>query len=320
MTQLLQWYPQNGVGYYCSLFGRSRQGWYEQAKCKEEQHMAEAIILKLVKEIRDDLPRVGVPKLRILLPEKLMQHNIRIGRDALYRLLGEHGYLLRYRKRKPYTTDSNHPYRKYPNLIRELSMLTHAGQLWVSDITYLRLNEGFCYLSIVTDAYSHKIIGYCLYPTLHSEGPINALHMAARSKRGKSLIHHSDRGVQYCCAEYVQSLEQYNIAISMTENGDPYENAIAERVNGILKGEFLLDKTFSSFDEAQQAINLAVEKYNHIRPHASCDNLTPVQAHDQNGILRKHWKPKQHQGLKNSLNKETTYPGLRRMTDMTVQE
>lgn len=294
MKYLLQWYPQNGVGYYCSLFGRSRQGWYEQIKDKEEQHMAEAIVLKLVKEIRQDLPRAGVPKLQILLQEKLNAHGIRMGRDALYRLLGAHGYLLRYRSKRPYTTDSNHPYRKYVNLIRELPLLTHAGQLWVSDITYVRLSDRFCYLSIVTDAYSHKIIGYSLHATLHSQGPINALHMAAKSKHAQGLIHHSDRGIQYCSAQYVQILEQYNIRISMTENGDPYENAIAERVNGILKGEFLLDKTFASLAEAQQAVDSAVNRYNHIRPHASCDNLTPVQAHDQNGILRKHWKPKRY--------------------------
>ena len=254
--------------------------------------MAAAIILKLVKEIRQDLPRAGVPKLHFMLQDKLAAHGIKMGRDALYQLLGEHGYLLRYRRRKPYTTDSNHPYKKYPNLIRSIKYLTHPGQLWVSDITYIRLLNGFCYLSIVTDAYSHKIIGYCLHPTLHSDGPINALLTAAKSKRQHTLIHHSDRGSQYCCNEYVNILNHYEIKISMTEKGDPYENAIAERVNGILKGEFLLDTTFASFADAEQAAKNAVEKYNHIRPHESCDNLTPVQAHDHNGFLRKRWKTK----------------------------
>jgi transposase InsO family protein len=254
--------------------------------------MADAIVLKLVREIRQDLPRAGVPKLHYMLKDKLRAHEIKMGRDALYELLGEHGYLIRYRRRKPYTTNSNHHYKKYPNLIRNIKYLTHAGQLWVSDITYIRLKEKFCYLSIVTDAYSHKIIGYCLHPSLHSDGPINALLMAAKSKRGISLIHHSDRGSQYCCAEYVKWLEYYGIKISMTENGDPYENAIAERVNGILKGEFLLDKVFVSFTEAESAVKSAIEKYNHIRPHDSCDKLTPVQAHDHNGILRKRWKTK----------------------------
>lgn len=254
--------------------------------------MAAAIVLKLVKEIREDLPRAGVPKLHFMLQSKLAAHGIKMGRDALYQLLGEHGYLLRYRRRKPYTTNSNHPYKKYPNLIRDIKYLTHPGQLWVSDITYLRLLDRFCYLSIITDAYSHKIIGYCLHPTLHSDGPVNALIQAVQSKRGKSLIHHSDRGSQYCCTEYVSVLEHYHIRISMTEQGDPYENAIAERVNGILKEEFLLNKSFTSFAEAEAAAKNAVEKYNHIRPHDSCDKLTPVQAHDRNGFLHKRWKTK----------------------------
>lgn len=252
--------------------------------------MAAAIILKLVREIREELPRVGVQKLHFMLQSKLHEHGIKMGRDAMYELLGVHGYLIRYRKRKPYTTNSNHHYKKYPNLIRDIKYLTHPGQLWVSDITYIRLKEKFCYLSIVTDAYSHKIIGYNLHPTLHSNGPVNALLMAAKSKRQATLIHHSDRGSQYCCADYVQILEHYGIKISMTEKGDPYENAIAERINGILKGEFLLDKTFASLTEVELTVMNAIEKYNHLRPHASCDNLTPVQAHDHNGILRKRWK------------------------------
>ena len=252
--------------------------------------MADTLVLKLVKEIRQELPRIGAGKMHFMLQNQLCAHGIKMGRDALYCLLGEHGYLLRYRRRRPYTTDSKHHYKKYPNLIRDIKYLTHPGQLWVSDITYLRLTNSFCYLSIVTDAYSHKIIGHCLYPTLHSEGAINALLEASKSKRQATLIHHSDRGSQYCCADYVKILEHYSIHISMTEQGDPYENAIAERVNGILKSEFLLSKTFASFAEAEEEVKKAIEKYNHLRPHGSCDNLTPVMAHDQNGILRKRWK------------------------------
>jgi putative transposase len=282
------------VRYYCSLFGHSRQGWYETIQRESGQQMAEVIVLKLVKEIRGELPRAGVPKLHHMLAESLALHDIKMGRDALYRLLGEHGELIRCRRRKPYTTNSNHPYRKYPNLIRDM-LLTYPGQLWVSDITYLRMKEKFCYLSIVTDAYSHKIIGYHLNASLHSDGPIHALEKAIQSKRGRSLVHHSDRGTQYCCADYVRLLDRYNIRISMTEKGDPYENAIAERVNGILKGEFMLNKTFSTFTEAELAVNNAVEKYNTIRPHSSCDNLTPIEAYQQTGILRKRWKSRLEQ-------------------------
>lgn len=286
-------YPQYGIRYFCSLFGKSRQAWYDLCDRAGEQQLSDTIVLKLVEEIRRELPRAGVPKLHYLLQPSLHAHNIKLGRDALYDLLGKYGYLIRYRRRKPYTTDSNHPFKKYPNLIREL-LLTNPGRLWVSDITYIRLSQGFCYLSIITDAYSRKIVGYCLYPTLHSQGVINALLMATKhSKRGEALIHHSDRGVQYCCSDYVQLLEHYNIRISMTEKGDPYENAIAERVNGILKGEFALSNTFSSFQEAEQAVQQSIEKYNHIRPHASCNYLTPVVAHEQSGVLRKRWKKKE---------------------------
>lgn len=284
-------YPNFGVGYICRLFGKTRQGWYEQCERKEDRSLEAIIILKLVEEIRLTLPRVGVRKLLYMLQPRIEEHDIKLGRDKLYDLLGHHGLLLRYRRRKPYTTDSNHPYRKYPNLIREL-ILTRPGQLWVSDITYLRLTRGFCYLSIVTDAYSRKIIGHQVHPTLASEGAVKALITAVNTlKRRETLIHHSDRGVQYCCADYVQMLEHYNIRISMTENGDPYENAIAERVNGILKGEFSLEKTFFSIEQAIIATDEAVNAYNYKRPHASCDYLTPADAHEHNGILRKRWKP-----------------------------
>ena len=228
-----------------------------------------------------------------MLRESFAAHGIKLGRDGLYDLLDAPGMLIRVRKRKPRTTDSNHPYRRYPNLIKDL-MLTGPGQLWVSDITYLRTAGGFAYLSIITDAYSRKIVGYKLHPTLHSRGAIDALLMAAADqKRSSALIHHSDRGVQYCCGDYVQMLEHYSIRISMTENGDPYENALAERVNGILKGEFGLDGSFASLAGAKEAVDLAVCRYNELRPHASCDFKTPVAAHQENGLLRKRWRSKQ---------------------------
>jgi putative transposase len=290
-------YTQYSVGYFCLLFGKSRQAYYEQLHSSERQQLSDAIALKLVEEIRKDLPRSGVPQLYRLLKEPMSAHGIKMGRDALYALLGRYGYLIRYRRRKPYTTDSDHPYRKYPNLIRDL-LLTQAGQLWVSDITYLRLTHGFCYLSIITDAYSRKIVGYKLHPTLHSKGTSEALVMAAgQLKKHHTLIHHSDRGVQYCCTDYIGMLEHYNIRISMTENGDPYENAIAERINGILKEEFYLNKAFDSFAQAQMAVDQAIQKYNYIRPHSSCDYLTPVMAHEQKGILRKHWKNKRQSSV-----------------------
>lgn len=280
----------HSIGYYCSLFGRSRQAYYEYQPHYDKNAIRDTIILKLVTEARQDLPRSGVPQLRQVLKKTLAEHGIKIGRDSLYQLLGEHGYLLRYRRRKAYTTNSNHAYKKYPNLIKNKT-INKAHQLWVSDITYIRLREGFAYLSIITDAYSRKIVGYHVQQSLHATGPIIALHQALRQrKKGATTMHHSDRGVQYCCHDYIAVLKNENIKISMTEKGDPYENAIAERVNGILKGEFLLNATFKTFQDAQQAIDWAVDKYNHIRPHSSCDYLTPELAHEREGVLKKHWK------------------------------
>jgi transposase InsO family protein len=286
-------YGNFSKNYFCKLFGKSRQAFYkQQEEDTERADLEESLVLRLVKEVREELPRCGTDKLYSMLRSSFIEHGIKIGRDALYELLGNYGLLIRQRKRKPYTTDSNHPYRKYPNLIKE-KVLMQAGELWVCDITYIRQVNGFSYLSIITDAYSHKIVGYKLHPTLHAEGAIDALQMAVKDeKRTDKLIHHSDRGVQYCCGDYVNMIEHYKIQLSMTEKGDPYENAIAERVNGILKNEFLLNKTFSSYNEAKPAVESAIKRYNEVRIHDSCDRLTPLMAHEQKGVLKKRWKPK----------------------------
>lgn len=238
------------------------------------------------------MPRVGAHKLWEMLPEVLVEHKISIGRDKLFDLLEEHGLLLRRRKRKKVTTtDSNHPFRKYPNLVRELQPVA-PNQLWVSDITYIRLAEEFGYLSLITDAYSRKIVGYCLYPSLHKEGPIAALKMALAGLPvgAHNLIHHSDRGIQYCCDAYTTILKDHAVKISMTEKGDPYENALAERVNRTMKEEFLLGRGFASFELAQAAVAQAVNTYNNLRPHDSCNRMTPDQAHQQSGPMQKRWK------------------------------
>jgi putative transposase len=285
-------YGNVGITYFCKLFGKSRQAYYKQNTQDDKYGLQDAIILKLVSEIRQNLPRCGTDKLYHMLRSSFVEHGIKMGRDGLYELLGRYGMLIRFRKRKPYTTDSNHPYRKYPNLIREKE-LTQAGELWVSDITYIRKQGGFSYLSIVTDAYSHKIVGYHLSKTLHAQGAINALTMAGNDiKKTDKLIHHSDRGVQYCCHDYVGMIAFLGIQLSMTEKGDPYENAIAERVNGILKTEFLLGQTFESHEAAKKAVDDAVRKYNELRIHDSCGRLTPIKAHEQKGVLEKYWKPK----------------------------
>jgi transposase InsO family protein len=217
------------------------------------------------------------------------EHQISLGRDALFDLLREHHLLVRRRKRKAQTTCSKHWYRKYKNLIRGFEPLA-PNLLWVSDITYIVVAEGFAYLSLITDAYSKKITGFYLSKTLEAAGCVRALQMALNNCNDTSnLIHHSDRGVQYCSHDYVKMLDDKNIKISMTENGDPLENAIAERVNGILKDELLLQQ-YNSFEEAQKSVAKSIAIYNALRPHSSCDMLTPEQAHTKEGVLKKHWK------------------------------
>jgi putative transposase len=181
--------------------------------------------------------------------------------------------------------------KKYSNLIRDIQVC-RPEQIWVSDITYIRLVNDFAYLSLITDAYSKKIVGFCLQKDLSSQGCISALNMAIRSRiyQSKDLIHHSDRGSQYCCKEYVGILADNNIAISMTENGDPYENAIAERVNGILKVEFNLYNSPKGIEETHQYLKKCIDNYNTLRPHASCNFLTPDQAHFEQGPLKRKWK------------------------------
>ena len=241
------------------------------------------------------MPRIGTRKLYYMLERTLAEHKIKIGRDKLFDLLEEHGMLVRRRKRrKVSTTDSNHLFRKYPNLVRELHA-TRPNQLWVSDITYIRIADGFGYLSLVTDAYSRRIVGYCLYPTLQKEGPVEALKMALSSLPAiaDKLIHHSDRGLQYCCEAYVNVLTERKVTISMTEKGDPYENALAERMNKTMKEEFLLGDGFDSFVLASAAVSKAVNIYNAMRPHDSCNHMTPDVAHQQQGPLKKKWKKRE---------------------------
>jgi putative transposase len=182
-------------------------------------------------------------------------------------------------------------FKKYTNLVKEV-IVTAIEELWVADITYIELENQFCYLSLITDAYSRKIVGYHLSDNLGAQGCVKALQMALlhRSKFTPGLIHHSDRGIQYCSTAYTEVLHKSEILISMTENGDPYENAMAERVNGILKHEMGLNEVFVTFRHAEQNVDNAIYSYNNLRSHASCDYLTPDQAHEREGLLPKRWK------------------------------
>lgn len=285
-------YSNKTKEYLCSLFGKSRQALYDNLRRKEEQQMADTLVLSEVKKIREDHKRMGTNKIQEKLKDFFEDHHIKMGRNKLYELLGAHGMLIRTRRTRPYTTNSNHPYYKYSNLVSDFEP-TAACQLWVSDITYIRTKLGFVYLSLITDCYSHKIVGWCLHPDLTSKGVLNALEMALETNsKLDNLIHHSDRGIQYCCHDYVNALTKNNIAISMTQNGDPYENAIAERINGILKYEYELNQDFDNYYQALEKVKRAVDLYNNDRPHLSCDMLTPSEAHKRTGKLKKHWKQK----------------------------
>lgn len=283
-------FPKLGIAVLCRLFGKTRHAYYDCLWRKESSLVKEDIILQEVLSIRKDLPRLGTRKLHYVVQNKLMSHQITFGRDYLFDLLSEHKLLIRQRKRKAITTDSRHWMRKYSNLVKGL-VITRPEQVWVSDITYIRLTNQWGYLSLITDAYSRKIMGYSFRQDLAAEGCINALKMALNNRLyNESIIHHSDRGSQYCSHNYVDLLLKNNIGISMTENGDPYENALAERVNGIIKTEFNLYSSSLGFDQTGYQVSKSIKSYNELRPHASCDYLTPNQAHLQSEKLNKRWK------------------------------
>ncbi len=282
-------YPRLGIKALCRLFGKTRHAWYDHGWRQQDTVLKKDIALQHVLEIRKVLPRVGTAKLHHLIAPRLSEHGISLGRDYLFDLMREHGLYIRRRKRRVITTDSRHWMHKYPNLVKELAV-TRPEQLWVSDITYIRMNSGWAYLSLITDAYSHRIMGYSLSKDLAAQGCIDALKMAFDNRMyAEPLIHHSDRGSQYCSKDYVDLLIDNKVAVSMTENGDPYENALAERMNGILKSEFGHYSSQQTLLETQQRIAQSIEAYNQVRPHESCDRLTPAQAHLISGPLKKRW-------------------------------
>ncbi len=272
------------------LLGYSRQSYYQGIKFIQQKAYEADVIIEEVLRYRKHQKRIGTRKLVEEMSDFLAAHHFQIGRDAMFNLLAERGLLITKRKRRGcITTLSKHRFKRYPNIIRDFIPIA-PNQLWVSDITYIHLADGFAYLSLITDAYSRKIVGFYLSNDLSANGPLQALKMALKANQNiVNLIHHSDRGVQYCCDAYVKLLLDKKIKISMTENGDPLENAIAERINGILKQE-LLEEMFPDFLAAQKDVAVACSTYNHLRPHGSIDNLKPAEAHQQTGLIKKRWK------------------------------
>lgn len=272
----------------CMAFGYTRQAWYNHVKRSELQTFQEHLVLQRIREIRTQLPKTGCIKLYKALNNGFLQAlGINMGRDAVFNLVRENGMLIKSKKRYAVTTNSVHRFKVHSDLVQRRPA-QYAEEIWVSDITYITTIAGFTYLSLVTDAYSRKIVGHYLSRDLKAAGCLVALNQAidARIYPENTLIHHSDRGTQYCCDDYVSRLKEKEVLISMTQTGSPYDNAIAERVNGILKIEFNLYATFESYNKANEAVDQAVLKYNNLRLHASCNYQTPEVVHKQKEVAR----------------------------------
>jgi len=293
-----------GLAKLCGWFGITRQAYYQNNWEGISTTIEEDLIIQQVKEIRKRHSRMGTRKLYEMLQPFILEHQIKIGRDALFNMLSANHLLIRKRKRRIQTTNSYHWLRKYPNLIREF-VPTAPNQLWVSDITYWKINTGeHLYISFITDTYSHKIVGYQVAESMEAIESVNALQMALSALRAEShlnLIHHSDRGIQYCSHTYVKILKDNNIKISMTEKGDPLENAVAERINGIIKDEYLETYDIGNLKEAKKMLKKVVDLYNDERPHMSISNLTPNTIHHSKSKI----KPKRL--WKNYYRKQNTF-------------
>lgn len=250
-------------------------------------------MIEKVREYRQDNPGLGCAKLYLIVKKLFDETGSMPGRDAFIELLRKNGLMVRLKRRRHYkTTDSCHHYHKYPNLILDI-VPSRPNEIWVADITYVETDEGVCYLSLITDAYSHKIVGWAVGPTLEAIYPLQALRMALNGMNAsdcRQLIHHSDRGCQYCCNEYVAELKRHGVAISMTQSGDPLENAIAERANGILKVEWLYKMKLANRQECEATLTRIIDFYNTQRPHMSIGMQTPEVAHQQYGEQRRCWK------------------------------
>ena len=259
----------------CACFDLKRDAYYKYHKRFQKKELVKEQVVNLVKERRKDLPREGCRKLYNALNDEFVQYNLKVGRDALFDILREKNMLVKRKRSFVKTTNSYHHFHKYKNIISGITP-TEPNQIWVSDITYIRTVNGFCYLALITDMYSRKIVGYDISDSLELTGCLRALKKALRrAGNTKGLIHHSDRGVQYCSNQYVGELKKRKIKISMTEENHCYENAIAERVNGILKDEFYLDQTFFGNNHAVRATKSAIKLYNEKRLHLSLMYKTP---------------------------------------------
>lgn len=285
-------YPHISLVRICRSLGVTRQAHYQHGWQAQAMGVEHELVLQQVHAIRRDHKRMGGRKLHELLEPFMLEHRIKMGRDALFDLLADHGLLVKRLRTRMVTTRSSHWLRKWPNLIKGWQP-TGVGQLWVSDITYFKTGrEGHVYITLITDAYSHRIMGYHLASDLEAVSSLEALRMAVAQAGSvqEGLVHHSDRGVQYCSQMYVDMLQKHGVRISMTENGDPLENAVAERLNGILKQEYLDLGNAGTVEDVRGELDHAVYLYNTGRPHSSIGMLTPEQVHNGNLKVQRTWK------------------------------
>ncbi len=265
---------QESLSEVCALFDLKRDAYYKYIKRYETKLEQEEKIVKLVSLRRKTVPRTGCRKLHRYLQPEFERAKLKIGRDRLFSVLRDNKMLVKPKITSCRTTNSYHHFHKYNNLIKDF-VPTKVNQVWVTDITYIRTVNGFCYLALVTDVFSRKIVGYDISDSLELLGALRALKKALYKADVSELIHHSDRGVQYCSHQYTGELLKRGIKISMTEDNHCYENAIAERVNGILKDEFYLDQTFYNTKHSKIAVKNAIKIYNNERLHLSLDFKTP---------------------------------------------
>ncbi len=273
------------------MFGVNRQVYYRRIQSIRRRKSRAVQVVALVESVRIQMPKIGTRKLYFILEEELRRLNV--GRDMLFRILKANHMLIEPKRRYHITTNSHHRFRKHKNLIENV-VPEMPEQIWVSDITYVGNRQNPMYLALVTDAYSKQIMGHDLSNSLDVSGSLRALKMAVKKRKYKSNIvtHHSDRGLQYCSNEYQNLLKRSKINCSMTESYDPYANAVAERVNGILKAEFIGYKNKHSLKTMNKLIKNSIDIYNDRRPHFSCFYKTPRQMHEQNKIKIKTYKNK----------------------------
>lgn len=260
--------------------GYTRQNVYKQQKTAIAKTLRADAVKTMVDRERKQLPRLGTRKLHYLIKDDLEAQGLKFGRDKLFELMRFYDLQVKPRRRYTQTTNSKHWLRKWPNIIKNEN-ISYPDQLWVSDITYIKTEQGNCYLNMVTDAYSRKIMGYAVEDNMETESMIEALKMALARKQNVRIetIHHSDRGLQYCSKDYVNTAAKNNIKLSMTENGDPYENALAERMNRTIKEEFGMDRTMKNNEQVKKLVEESIFLYNNKRPHLALKMKTPDEVY-----------------------------------------